>query len=85
MFNGGQDTTIHHTVHISFCFFGDIIFIIAKRTNTDDRIFRVVIDVHIWCKIEMHTDTMKIQRNLTSHAINQLIILHSTKCHLIRE
>ncbi|MNE57070.1 hypothetical protein D3C80_1520170 [compost metagenome] len=83
VFNANQQSPLLHSIHVCGSFSCHIVFIFTKRTEVNYWIFWIVIYVNIWCKVHMHPDTFIILCHFKPHFINQVFILHRTKCHLI--
>ncbi len=58
--------------------------IVAKASHADYRVFRIAVHIHHGGKIHVNSHPFALFGNLAPHFVDQIIVLNSAQCHLIR-
>ena len=84
MLSGGKNSLILNTFHQSRSPVGDIHFVFSKRTITDNRIFRIGIDIQNRSKVKMNSYSPALQSISFADFFNQFQVLNGSQSHVPR-
>ena len=74
MFGTGKHSSVLHSFCILHSKFGYPIAVFTKTAIVDYRIFRVVVDINIRCKIDMDSHALALIANCYTHLISDLFV-----------
>ena len=85
MFSVSQNSGAFHTFHEGDTFLDNILTVLTKRAISNNRIFRIGIDIQIGCKINVYAQSIGMLSYLKTDFLHNRTILDGAQGHIPRK